>query len=75
MHWMLILVLAGPQTQVVTQQFETAELCERARDRVSDITHQALIASRSSYAVAATCVQQREEDPPVGARREPGEHG
>lgn len=75
MHWMLIIVLAGPQMQVVTQQFETSELCELARDRVSETAHQALAASRSSYAVAATCVQQSEEDLPVGTRREPGEHG
>lgn len=75
MHWMLIIVLAGPQMQVVTEQFETADLCERARDRVSETAHQALAASRSNYAVAATCVQQSEVDPPVGATREPGEHG
>ncbi len=72
---MLILVLAGPQMQVVTQQFETAELCERARDRVSDTARQALAASRSSYVLAATCVQQSEGDPPVGSTREPGDHG
>lgn len=75
MHWMLIIVLAGPQMQVVTQPFETAELCERARDRVSEAAHQALAASRSNYAVAATCVQQSEGNPPVGSKREPGDHG
>lgn len=75
MQWMLIIVLAGPQMQVVTQPFETAELCELARDRISETAHQALAASHSSYAVAATCVQQSEVDPPVGTKREPGEHG
>jgi hypothetical protein len=72
--WLLVLVLAGPQMQVVTQPFETAQLCEQARERVSDAAHQALAASRSDYAVSAACVQQRTEQLPV-IRADRGEHG